>query len=281
MSNLLDSASIVLTPTAYDNGRMLSVKPNTDLFGAELVTNGDFATDSNWNKNSNWTISGGVAIADGSSDLDINQGTTIATIGKSYKITYEVVSISQGGFFFKFGGVNGVPKYSVGVYTEIIQAVNTNRIALDSENNAIGSIDNISIKEDLSGDFDFSRNSAATRVNAQGLVENVQILSGDLVSNGDFSQEGAEEVSNGSFSQEGAEWFNANNVFNRDNSTNTINLNGTITTELNTSSIGWTINAASILNQNKTYKVEWEILSTNSSSGTFSYWEWSYISKFW
>ena len=58
---------------------------------------------------------------------------------------------------------------------------------------------------DGSGDFDFSRNSAATRVNAQGLVENVQILSSNLVQNGDFSEEGAEEVSNGSFSQEGIE----------------------------------------------------------------------------
>ena len=55
------------------------------------------------------------------------------------------------------------------------------------------------------GDFDFSRNSAATRVNAQGLVENVQILSSNLVQNGDFSEEGSEEVSNGSFSQEGSE----------------------------------------------------------------------------
>jgi len=58
---------------------------------------------------------------------------------------------------------------------------------------------------DGSGDFDFSRNSAATRVNAQGLVENVQILSGNLVQNGSFSEEGVQEVSNGSFSQEGAE----------------------------------------------------------------------------
>ena len=58
---------------------------------------------------------------------------------------------------------------------------------------------------DGGGDFDFSRNSAATRVNAQGLVENVQILSSNLVQNGDFSEEGSEEVSNGSFSQEGAE----------------------------------------------------------------------------
>ena len=57
---------------------------------------------------------------------------------------------------------------------------------------------------DGSGDFDFSRNSAATRVNAQGLVENVQILSSNLVQNGDFSEEGVQEVSNGSFSQEGS-----------------------------------------------------------------------------
>jgi len=41
--------------------------------------------------------------------------------------------------------------------------------------------------DDGSGDFDFSRNSAATRANAQGLDENVQILSSNLVQNGDFS----------------------------------------------------------------------------------------------
>ena len=173
MSNLFDESSLAMIPTAYKDGKLYSVRP-TPEYGAEEVTNGDFATDSDWNKNSNWTISGGVAIADGSSDLDMNQGTTIATIGKSYKITYEVVNISQGGFFFKFGGVNGVPKYSVGVYTEIIQAVNTNRIALDSENNAIGSIDNVSVKEVLvNGDFTFSRGSnlSATRVNASQLIE--------------------------------------------------------------------------------------------------------------
>ena len=58
---------------------------------------------------------------------------------------------------------------------------------------------------DGSGDFDFSRNSAATRVNAQGLVEDVQILSSNLVQNGDFSQTGSEEVTNGNFSQQGSQ----------------------------------------------------------------------------
>ena len=64
----------------------------------------------------------------------------------------------------------------------------------------------LSIKPDNGdGDFDFERNSAATRVNAQGLVENVQIISSELVSNGNFSQIGTEEVLNGNFSQEGSE----------------------------------------------------------------------------
>ena len=55
------------------------------------------------------------------------------------------------------------------------------------------------------GDFDFTRNSSATRVNSQGLVEDVQILSSNLVQNGDFSQIGSEEVTNGNFSQIGSE----------------------------------------------------------------------------
>ena len=64
----------------------------------------------------------------------------------------------------------------------------------------------LSIKpENGDGDFTFSRSSAATRVNAQGLVENVQIISSELVSNGNFSKIGTEEVSNGNFSQEGSE----------------------------------------------------------------------------
>jgi len=60
--------------------------------------------------------------------------------------------------------------------------------------------------DDGSGDFQFSRNSAATRVNAQGLVENVQILSSNLVQNGDFSELGVEEVSNGSFTNGSTDW---------------------------------------------------------------------------
>jgi hypothetical protein len=48
-----------------------------------------------------------------------------------------------------------------------------------------GSLNTV-IPTDGNGDFNFSRGSSATRVNEQGLVEDVQILSGELVQNGNF-----------------------------------------------------------------------------------------------
>ena len=44
-----------------------------------------------------------------------------------------------------------------------------------------------SIKGGAVADFDVVRGSAATRVNAEGLIEDISVLSGELVTNGDFS----------------------------------------------------------------------------------------------
>ena len=44
-----------------------------------------------------------------------------------------------------------------------------------------------SIKGGSVADFDVVRGSAATRVNAEGLIEDISILSGELITNGDFS----------------------------------------------------------------------------------------------
>ena len=122
---------------------------------------------------------------------------------------------------------------------------------------------------DGSGDFDFSRNSAATRVNAQGLVENVQILSSNLVQNGDFSEEGVQEVSNGSFSQEGVQQI-TNGNFDTDSDWNLgsgINISG--------GSVNFTGIPNANINQNaglttgKTYKIVFTI--SNYVSGNIDY----------
>ena len=112
------------------------------------------------------------------------------------------------------------------------------------------------------GDFDFSRNSAATRVNAQGLVENVQILSSNLVQNGDFSEEGAEEVSNGSFSQEGVEEI-TNGNFDTDSDWSGVGSNGFSISggKLNLSDVAYakTVTQGNVTIVGKTYKVTFEI----------------------
>ena len=106
------------------------------------------------------------------------------------------------------------------------------------------------LPEDGSGDFTFSRGSSATRVNEQGLIEDVQILSSNLVSNGDFSQEGTEQVTNGDFSNGLTNWtsYGITSVY-----------NGVAT-------IGASANSGifqPVLSQNKSYKVTINVTSYN------------------
>jgi hypothetical protein len=120
--------------------------------GSELVTNGSFTTDSDWNTNSNWiidTTGGATAVADGSSTLDINQVITSHPVANNvYKVTFDVTSVTAGSVHFTFGGATGADRDSVGTYTEYITASNTDRLRIDSHGSNLftGSVDNVSVK---------------------------------------------------------------------------------------------------------------------------------------
>ncbi len=87
---------------AIDTARTAGTNP--DFFGSQMkmltsqqpnqVTNGDFATDSDWFKSSFWTISGGTAsMPSTSSYLPLYQNdVTIA--GKTYVLNFNIVSIT-------------------------------------------------------------------------------------------------------------------------------------------------------------------------------------------
>ena len=171
MSNLLSKASIVLTPTAYSDGTLHSVKPLQTL-GSELVTNGDFATDSDWVKGSGWSIANGVATSDGvSSNSNLSQ-QNILTLNKFYKVSVDVVLNS---------GILNV--YVTSNPTKIITSSGSytfyglcNRPDLDLHFKSVnfeGSIDNVSVKEVIDADFDFTRSTTATRENSSGNIESV------------------------------------------------------------------------------------------------------------
>ena len=178
--NLLDKASILLTPTAYRDGGMLSVKPNENLYGSELVTNGDFAVDGNWSKGTGTTISNGSANFVNSGGLGLWQN--VGTQSGIVKVTFDVTIYTSGTLNVYSGGNQTVGTVNVsanalGTYTVYVDRNGGNsNIIFGSSDNFTGSIDNVSVVEDLTGDFTFSRSSAATRVNAQGFVENVQII---------------------------------------------------------------------------------------------------------
>ena len=208
MSNLLEKASIVTTPTSYDNGKILSVKPE-EVLSEELVTNGDFSNGSTgWTLGTGWTIEANqlvraVAVSGSYAQTSYDLGV----IGRLYKISINVTEVLSGTLYV-YGGLGGTPALTItsaGVYTINHIWASDQPLGVFCSNSFVGKVTNVSVKEAIDGDFDFTRNSSATRVNSQGLIEDVQILSGNLVSNGDFSQEGSEEVTNGNFATD-SDW---------------------------------------------------------------------------
>ena len=197
MSNLLQKASIVTTPTAYGVGVLNSIKPAYAL-SLELVINGDFATDGNWVKGSGWTISGGSA--NGSNTTGDLYQENVVEVGKKYKVTYTISNYVSGSVRVELSNnaYAGIERSANGTYTETILSGSTT-VLFDARTSFTGSIDNVSVKEVTDADFEFTRTSSATRVNPDYLIETVSINSANLVQNGNFSELGSDIIVNGNF----------------------------------------------------------------------------------
>ena len=110
----------------------------------ELVTNGDFATDSNWTKGTGWTISGGKANSDGVSGASaLYQNIGSPTIGKTYKIQFEVVNYTSGTLVAAYGGASATSVTSAGVFTFYVEATSTDANTSYLSYSFNGSIDNV------------------------------------------------------------------------------------------------------------------------------------------
>jgi hypothetical protein len=150
MSNLLEKASILLTPTAYDDGKILSVKPEP-ILGSELVVNGGFDTDSDWTKGTGWSISGGVANCDGTNAALLFQSLSGTTTNDTFKVTYTISNYISGSVFVGFGSglnqPNGTTRNANGTYTEYLTKTSVSTSFGFKSISFIGSIDNVSVKE--------------------------------------------------------------------------------------------------------------------------------------
>ncbi len=174
MSKLFDFSSLAMIPSAYKDGKLYSVRPIPE-YGAELVTNGTFDTDSNWTKGTGWTISGGKAnVASGSDGAALSQD--ISKVGVVNKVVFTISNYTGSGFIrLRTGDASQVQDFSAnGTYSFVVTPTTTTFSFARYMNGSL-SIDNVSVKEVLtaSGDFDFSRGSnlAATRVASSGYIE--------------------------------------------------------------------------------------------------------------
>jgi len=145
---------------------------STEL-GNDLVTNGDFATDSNWTKNTGWSIANGLASCDGSQsgasflfqDIGIE-------VGRKYKITFDLSNYSAGSVRVRTGssatgeGVSGYYNANSSIEVELFGSGSGANFFFEATTSFTGSIDNVVVKEiqapDAQGDNEGSIYGATT-----------------------------------------------------------------------------------------------------------------------
>jgi hypothetical protein len=178
---ILDKATILLTPTAYSDALLHSVKTYT---GDNEVDNGDFAT----GDFSYWSAGGPPAasevvdydghtnaahITTSSSHNGYNQISTID--GNRYLVQFDVKVISGDVYLGKSDNKVGGGNFTDASWTSYSYYWTANDTHFRFYNATASSefyIDNISIK-DVSSDFDVSSDTDATRVNSDGLIEDI------------------------------------------------------------------------------------------------------------
>ena len=143
----VDNTALKLWLPMQEGAGTTAINGAPDALGSEQIENGDFATDSNWTKGSGWTISGGTANATSAST-----GTPISQYidtGKKYRVTYDVVSLSQGAFQVDLsysGTALGQVVTTTGTFTDVITSINP-ALSIRVVGTTTGSIDNVSVKE--------------------------------------------------------------------------------------------------------------------------------------
>ena len=172
--SLLDKASIISIPIAYDEGTYNNAKPQQVIGPANEVTNGTFDYDLDWTLGTKWSISGGKLNSVGTLSSDTASQATSIVIGKTYKVQYTISQYALGGVRIKLGSAAGQTRTNDGTYIEYITCAGSSTIYFEgtSISNTMA-IDDVSVKLATASDFTFSRSSVGTRINEAALVEEI------------------------------------------------------------------------------------------------------------
>jgi hypothetical protein len=146
---------------------------------SELVTNGDFSTDSDWEKGTGWSISGGVASCDGTNYATLIQDNVFSVFGVKYVITFTVSSYTSGDIEARWYDTDwrtiGSAVSGDGTYTfTFTLGENSNGSLTFRSGSFDGSIDNMSVRATTelitNGDFSNGDDGSWTDYSAANLT---------------------------------------------------------------------------------------------------------------
>ena len=244
--SLLDDVSIVVTPNGYKAGELYAVLP-VPTEGAELVTNGDFATDSDWTKGTGWTISGGSASCDGTQTSNSFLYQSVLSGITRAKTEITISNYTSGNLTVILGGGGSQEIFLAnGTYTFNGTKGSDNTLYIKADASFVGSVDNVSVKEYTSADMDVTRATAATRVDENGLVNYAEIIGGEEVTDGNFPLPNTNWILGGSGS-------NIPTIGTNDVAINSVDGNSFI-------------QQSGILTSGKYYKITYDVISASATS---------------
>lgn len=131
-------------------------------YGANIITNGAFAADSDWTKGTGWTIAGGVAVhaaPNVGTALSQNPNTQKSVVpaikpNTTYLVTYTISTFTSGSLTVSVGGASGTARTAAGTYSELIttEAGLSNLLiafTADATSDFDGEIDSVTMREKI------------------------------------------------------------------------------------------------------------------------------------
>jgi hypothetical protein len=119
-------------------------------WSSNQLSGGTFGTSTGWTLGSGWTISGGVASHTGTSTEALVRNDYNGSPYRVERIQFEMVSVSSGGVTFQLGSVTSRNvATSTGYGTHTITGTGTGNFRIIPTSGFTGSIDNVTIEQDL------------------------------------------------------------------------------------------------------------------------------------
>ncbi len=131
------------------------IAQNNASLGTDKVTNGTFATSSNWTFGSGWTfdatnLRAAHTASGGTAALEQNVS---AVANEIYQVTFTVVGMTAGFVTASVGGASGRTVQADGTYTQFIRASGTGNLLFTPTTEFDGAIDTVSVQSVIGGNI--------------------------------------------------------------------------------------------------------------------------------